>query len=263
MKLKEVLLHRPGVEIHYMKDEPEKFSWKEKPELKKLQKEYDSFAEVLREEGIKINYLVKSLPSKPNLMFIRDCAFVLNKKALILRLASKHRQGEEILVKEKLFRLGFRIAGQLIYPAILEGSSIFLLDEKSALIGIDGRANLDGVEKFKKTFEMDVFYLKGDLSKVLNFAENLAILSERMVDSRVYEFLKEKEYEIILASKEDEEVHGIEFLQIDSSKIVNVKCELNRKLRMNGFDVIELEVEELLKGFAGVKGLVLPLDYKI
>lgn len=258
MKLKEVLLHRPSIEIYYLK-EPKKFGWVEKPELKKLQKEHDLLAEVLKNEGIEINYLDKTLPSKPNLMFIRDSAFALNKKALILRLASKYRQGEEILVKEKLFRLGFKIAGQLIYPAVLEGSSIFLLDEKNALIGIDGRANLDGVEKFRKTFELNVNYLKGDLSKLLNFAGNLAIISERAIDSKVYEFLKEKEYEIVLASED----HGIQFLQIDSNKLVNIKCELNRKLRMNGFDVIELEVEELLKSFAGIRSLVLPLDYKI
>lgn len=262
MKLKEVLVHRPNLEIHSMEKNFEKFSWKEMPKLEKLQKEHDMLIETLREEGIKINYTLKTLPSKPSLVFIRDPAFVLDGKALILRLTSI-RQGEEFLVKERIFQLGIRIVGQLIYPSILEGSNIFLIDEKTALIGIDERGNLDALSKFKEIFKIETHsIIQEKIRENFNLIDKTAVISEDVIDSQLYHFLKENEFDIIIASKN--EVEGaIEFLQISEKKLINFKSSLNKKLEKNGFDVVEVDFKEFLKSSRGIKSLVLPLDYKI
>ncbi len=261
MKIREILAHRPNVEIHSMVKDFEKFSWKEMPTLEKLQKEHDMLIEALREEGIKINYTLKTIQSKPNLVFIRDSAFILDGKALILRLTSI-RQGEELLVKERIFQLGIKIVGQLIYPCILEGSNIFLIDKKTALIGIDERGNLDGANKFKEIFKLEVYPIRQEkISENFNLIDKTAVISEEIVDSQLYNFLKENEFDIIIANRKESESGAIEFLQIDSNKLINFKCSLNKKLEKNGFDVVELEFKEFLKSSRGIKSLVLPLDY--
>ncbi|MEM5791018.1 MAG: arginine deiminase-related protein [Candidatus Aenigmatarchaeota archaeon] len=263
MKLKEVLVHRPNIEIHSMEKNFEKFSWKEMPKLDKLQKEHDTLIESLREEGIKINYTLKTLESKPNLVFIRDPAFILDGKALILRLTSI-RQGEELLVKERIFQLGIKIFGQLIYPSILEGSNIFLIDEKIALIGLDERGNLYGVSKFKEIFKIETHPITQEkIRENFNIINKTAVISEDVIDSQLYYFLKENEFDIILASKKESEEGAVEFLQVSENKLINFKSSLNKKLEKNGFDVIELDLKEFMKSLRGIKSLVLPLDYGI
>ncbi len=261
MKLKEVLVHRPNIEIHSMAKDFEKFSWKEMPSLEKLQKEHDMLIEALRDEGIKINFTLKTIQSKPNLVFIRDSAFILGGKALILRLTSV-RQGEELLVKERIFQLGIKIVGQLIYPCILEGSNIFLIDKKTALIGINERGNLEGANKFKEIFKLQTYAIKQEkISENFNLMNKTGVISEEVVDSQLYSFLKENEFDIIIASKKESE--GIGFLQVDSNKLINFKCSLNKKLEKNGFDVVELDLKEFLKSSRGIKSLVLPLNFDI
>lgn len=263
MKLREVLVHRPNIEIHSMEKNFEKFSWKEMPNLEKLQKEHDTLIESLHEEGIKINYTLKTFESKPNLVFIRDPAFILDGKALILRLTSI-RQGEELLVKERIFQLGIKIVGQLIYPCILEGSNIFLIDEKNILIGLDERGNLDGASKFKEIFKIETYPISQErIREDFNLIDKTAVISENVIDSQLYHFLKENEFDIILASKKESEEGAIEFLQVSENKLINFKSNLNKKLEKNGFDVVELDFKEFLKSSRGVKSLVLPLDYRI
>jgi len=254
MKLKEVLVHRPGVEMSSVRKND---IWKEIPKLEKLEKEHDEIVDALRSENVKVNYTLKTLERKPNLIFVRDSAFVIDGKALILRLTSE-RQGEELLIKERIFQLGFKIVGQLIYPCILEGSNIFLIDEKNALIGINKRANLDGARKFEEITGIKVFPIpQEDISKNFNLIDKTAVISEAILDSQLYEFLKENEFEIIIGNE------GMEFLQIDSNKIINFKASLNKKLEKNGFDVIELDLKEFLKCSRGIRSLILPIDYEV
>jgi len=70
--------------------------------------------------------------------------------------------------------------------------------------------------------------------------------------------ISEKEFDIVIANKEQVRNMAVNFIQIGDYKIVNIKSDLNEKLKKIGYDVIELELKELLKGNCGIRGIVLP-----
>jgi len=91
-----------------------------------------------------------------------------------------------------------------------------------------------------------------------NVINDIAVISEEVIHEPVYKAFKENEFDIILASKKDTDEMGLNFLQINDNKIVNVKSDINRKLKMIGFDVIEVEIRELMKGETGIRNMFLP-----
>ena len=68
-ELKRVLLHRPGFELENIEpDLLEELLFEDIPYLKKAQEEHDYFAKVLKDNGVKVEYvtdlLIKTLDSK-------------------------------------------------------------------------------------------------------------------------------------------------------------------------------------------------------
>ncbi len=95
-------------------------------------------------------------------------------------------------------------------------------------------------------------------STSFNILNDIVVMADELTDKPIYNTLKEREYDIVLASKEHAERMGINFLQIDDYKIVNVSSGINKKLKMIGFDIIEVDIRELMKGYCGVRNLCLP-----
>jgi len=91
-----------------------------------------------------------------------------------------------------------------------------------------------------------------------NIINDIVVMSEEVVHEPVYKVMKESELDIILASKKDVDGMGLNFLQIGDNKIVNVRADINKKLKMFGFDVIEVEIRELMKGNTGLRNMFLP-----
>jgi len=121
--------------------------------------------------------------------------------------------------------------------------------------------NKNGIKHLTEIFNIDVTLLEtNDIPNTsFNIINDVVIMNEELTEKPIYDTLKEKEYDIILASKEDAERMGINFLQIDDYKIVNRPSGINKKLNMIGFDVIEVDVRELTKGMCGVRNMCLPL----
>lgn len=259
LKVREVLAHKPGSEINLV-HKPERWLFKAYPNLIAMNREHEEVTRFLHSEGIKVHNLLTSMASKPKLYLMRDNAVVVDKRAITCHFITGIRRGEEQIVKKKLKEIGIKIIGHTFPPGFLHGSDLFFTDKKHAFAIIGERTNEDGVKHLMKLMDVDITPIRMDKLSSLQFniINDIVVMSEEVVHEPVYKVMKESELDIILASKKDVDEMGLNFLQIGDNKIVNVRSDINKKLKMIGFDVIEVEIRELIKGNTGLRNIFLP-----
>ncbi len=225
-----------------------------------MQREHDEIMKVLQNEGVKVNYLRKMIGFKPKMYVLRDDAVVVDRKAVACHLSQGIRRGEEQIVKLTLKELGIKIAGHIFVPGVLEGSDLFFTSKNHAFAIVGPRTNMEGVNHLKEIFKIDVTSIQMDnlSSTQFNIINDIAVIDEELSYGPLFTALKEKEYDLVIASKKQVNEMALNFLQIDDNKIVNVKSEINKKLKMMGLDVIEVEIRDLMKGNTGVRNICLP-----
>jgi N-dimethylarginine dimethylaminohydrolase len=259
LKVREVLVHRPGEEINIV-EKPGRWGFSETPYMIPMQREHDDVMKVLQNEGVKVNYLRKIIGYKPKMYVLRDDAVVLDRKAVACHLSQGIRRGEEQIVKLALKELGIKIAGHIFVPGVLEGSDLFFTSKNHAFAVVGPRTNMEGINHLKEVFKIDItpIQMENLHSTQFNIINDIAIIDEELSYGPLFNTLKEKEYDLIIASKKQVNEMGLNFLQIDDNKVVNVKSDINKKLKMIGFDVIEVEIRDLMKGNTGVRNICLP-----
>ncbi len=259
LKVREVLAHKPGSEINLV-HKPERWLFNGFPKLITMTREHEEITRFLHNEGVKVHSLLTSMTSKPKLYLMRDNAVVVDKKAITCHFITGIRRGEEQIVKKKLKELGIKITGHTFPPGFLHGSDLFFTKKNHAFAIIGERTNVEGIKHLMDLMEIDVTPIKMDnLSSLqFNIINDIVVMSEEVIHEPIYKVMKENELDIILASKKDADNMGLNFLQIDDNKIVNVRADINKKLKMVGFDVIEIDIRELLKGNTGLRNMFLP-----
>lgn len=241
-------------------DKPEKWHFYGRPNIPVMQKEHEDFVKALQNEGVKIHYLMKTMNTKPKLYILRDNAIVLNKRAVTCHFYRSMRRGEEQLVKIRLKELGIKIAGHIYAPGFMKASDLFFTNNNHAFANVGVETNMGGIDHLKEIMNIDVTPIQmDDVSNTqFNFVNDIVVVSEEIPYHPIFPILKEKELDIVIATKEQAEEMAVNFLQIDDYKIVNLKSSLNKKLKMIGFDVIEVDIKELKKGNCGIRNMCLP-----
>jgi N-dimethylarginine dimethylaminohydrolase len=259
LKVREVLVHKPGLELKII-DKPFKWLFTDYPNPAAMEREHNELVKTLQNEGVRVHYLRKVMERKPKLYVIRDSAIVLDRKAVTCHFIHSVRRGEEQIVKKRLKELGIKIAGHIFVPGFLQGSDLFFTDKNHAFAIVGKRTNVEGVKHLMEILKIDITPIKmeGLASTQFNILNDVAVMSEEVVYQPVYKILKDNGFDIVLASREQTEGMGVNFLQIDDNKIVNTRSDINKKLRMIGFDIIEVEIRELAKGNCGIRNMCLP-----
>ena len=259
MKIREALVHRPGKELKIV-TKPQRWAFNDYVDLVEIEREHDKLVKTLQDEGVRIHYLMRSMNTKPKLYMVRDSAVISSRKAVTSHSIYSLRRGEEQLVKQRLKELGIKIVGHIYVPGFLQGSDIFFTDKNNAFAIIGRETNMQGIEHLIDMLKINVVPIEmEDLTNTqFNFINDTVVISEDLTYGSLYDMLKEKEFDIVIARRYDVKNMAVNFIQIDNYKVVNVKCDLNEKLKKLGYDVIELELRELLKGNCGIRGIVLP-----
>jgi len=257
--VKEVLAHRPGIELNII-NRPGKWHFYDYPNVDAMQREHDELMKVLQNNGVKVHYLRGLTENKPKLYIIRDNAVVIGRNAITCHFFDSVRRGEEQIVKNWLKSLGIKIAGHIFPPGFLQASDLFFTSKTHALAIIGSRTNIDGIKHLMNIMKIDITPIKMESlsSTQFNIINDVAVVSEEVTYEPVYQVLKERRYDIITATRKQTEEMGLNFLQIGDYRIVNAKSEINKKLKMIGFDVIEVGIRELMNGNTGVRNMCLP-----
>jgi len=167
-----ILLHRPGDEIRVITgdkydpsidaliDDREQWYFRSDraPDLAKMQREHDSLAAALRDEGVEVEYVGCS-PRNPNGMFVRDTAAIVPGGAVIGRMGpvgaepGTGRRGEEKFVSQKLMALGMPILHTIHGTGLFEGGSFCLLNQEYAAAGASYRQNEAGIDQLQNVLK--------------------------------------------------------------------------------------------------------------
>jgi arginine deiminase len=144
-----VLLHRPGVEMDEIRD-PNRWQMSQIPHADKLRAQHDALAQLYRQQGIEV-FLVdpgEGAHNLPNLVFCRDLFAMTPEGAIVSRMASTVRAGEERTVARRLAMLGVPILLTVRSPGTFEGGAELLwVDRSTALLGCGIRTNEEGARQ--------------------------------------------------------------------------------------------------------------------
>jgi len=122
---------------------------KERPDLEKAQAQHDALAEALRREGAEVVYLTNRLPNKTRSVFTRDVALAVPGGAVLCRMGTAYRRGEELPFGRRLMELGMPILLTIHGCGLVEGGSFAILNRHTAVLGLSHRINAEGARQLR------------------------------------------------------------------------------------------------------------------
>ena len=162
--LRVVLLHRPGDELQRV----DRSRWDEAlgayadreagwyfrgrtgPDLPAMQAQHDRLAEVLRAEGVQVEYVTEVADGRIKSSSTRDQVVAVKGGAIVCRLGARLRRGEEAPAARALMRVGMPILRTIHGTGIFEGGSFVFLNERTAVVGLGARANAEGARQVQE-----------------------------------------------------------------------------------------------------------------
>ncbi len=148
--LRAVLLHTPGEELRY-DAEPDAWLMLERPDLDAISRQADAVAAFYERRGVAVQRHVPALPTPPNTLFMRDLFAMTPHGAVLSRMGSEQRAGEEWQVAATLAGLGIPLIAAPLGEACLEGADALWLDGETLLVGLNRRTNAGGLETLTRT----------------------------------------------------------------------------------------------------------------
>lgn len=264
--LKHVLLRRPGKEIENIID-PVPILWTKTMDIEKARYQHDSLAQIYLDLGVKVDYIEdKKANIFPNIMYVRDLFAMTPQGAVISRLASKVRAGEELIVSRTLSNLNIPILATAFNNMYLEGPDILIVNKDLVFLGIGLRTTYESAKFVATLLEQQGFseikfiqttYGCGHLDGVVNILnDKYAVVIPQRASYEMIITLKKHGYEIIELTEnfEIDQLMAINFVSINNEKIVINKGAKDSiaKYKKCGIECIEVDVSELTNGGGSV-----------
>ncbi|MGR3764248.1 dimethylarginine dimethylaminohydrolase family protein [Rossellomorea sp. NS-SX7] len=262
--LKEVLLCPPT----YMKildviNETQRRYQNENIDVEKALSQHARFLQVLKSNGIETHLLTPN-DAFPEQVFTRDIGFTVGETLFISDMKMPVRQGEEKTLKKWLSSRGQTYID--LVEDETEGGDV-LVHGRTVFIGLSERTTPGAVERIQSYLpDYDVISLPIH-EDILHLDCIFNILSEK--DALIYrKGLKEEDvarlasqFDLIDVSREEQFTMGVNVLSIGNKKVISlpINKEVNGKLRERGYDVIEVEFDEIIKSGGSFRCCTLPL----
>ena len=142
--LRAVLLHEPGAELSYT-EPPDDWLMLARPDLSTIARQTDAIAECYARHGVTVHRnRPPSLPP-PNALFMRDLFAMTPSGAVLARMGSQQRAGEERFAAHALASIGVPILATPTGTACLEGADVLWLNAQTLLVGMNRRTNAGGL----------------------------------------------------------------------------------------------------------------------
>jgi N-dimethylarginine dimethylaminohydrolase len=145
-RLRSVLLSWPAETLEFEGD-PDEQLMLERVDLQEIRRETENIAEFFRAREVEVHVHRPSRPPPPNLIFMRDLVFMTPEGAILARMASQQRAGEERFAAEALASIGVPILASLRADAVFEGADALWLDARTVVLGVGCRTNRTAVEQ--------------------------------------------------------------------------------------------------------------------
>ncbi len=186
-------------------------------DLGELREQAQSVAETYRRNGIDVQLARPGPAAPPNLIFMRDLFFMTADGALLARMASTQRAGEERHAAAALAQAGYPIARTTAGTATFEGADALWLDSETLAVAVGFRTNAGGLAEVRRAVSHlgarvtavrlgpGVQHLLGAVTLI---DERVAALHAAGADHRLRRLLRERDYRVIEFEPDDEVVTG-------------------------------------------------------
>jgi N-dimethylarginine dimethylaminohydrolase len=263
--LKKVILCQPQyMNIRDVINETQKHFKNEGIHIEKALEQHDEFVDTLRGQGIEV-ILLPYHKKYPEQVFTRDIGFTLGETIFVADMASDVRNGEENVLKQWLE--DEEISYYNIIGHQIEGGDV-IIDRDTIYIGLSNRTNAEAIghlqNLLKKQFDIIPIDFKSKylhLDCVFNIVSpELALIYPDALKPEHIDLFK-KRYEVIEVSEEEQFTLGTNVLSIGYKKIISlpVNKKVNEELRKRGFEIIEVDITEIIKSGGSFRCCTLPI----
>ncbi|WP_342043065.1 dimethylarginine dimethylaminohydrolase family protein [Bacillus sp. OTU2372] len=244
-------------------NETQKQFLKENIDTELAKKQHQQLVKVLEENGVEVLLLTPS-EKYPEQVFTRDIGFTLGNQVFVAHMAHDVRQGEEqplidLLEKELITYTN-------LLEDKIEGGDV-LIDRNTVYIGVSNRTNKKAIEHLQSllpTFEVITVpftdtYLHLDC--VFNIlSEDEALIFPGEIDEDKLKILSSR-YNLIKVSEEEQATLGTNVLSIGNKRVLSlpINKEVNKNLRDRGYQVIEVDISEIIKSGGAFRCCTMPI----
>ncbi|MBY6037744.1 dimethylarginine dimethylaminohydrolase family protein [Fictibacillus nanhaiensis] len=262
--LKKVIVCEPRfMKIDEVINETQRHFAKDNINMKRAMKQHQQFVKKLLENGVDV-YKLPPMEEFPEQVFTRDIGFTIGETVFVSKMGSTIRDGEEKVLRNWL--LEHQINLSLIEGDRIEGGDV-IIHGQTVFIGVSGRTSEETIRQLQSELPdmtvvpvpFDPIYLHLDC--VFNIlSEQEALIYPQAFDERTLKFLTSR-FDCIEVNKEEQFTMGTNVLSIGNKKVLSLPCneKVNRALHERGYDVIEVDISEIIKSGGSFRCCSMPL----
>lgn len=248
-----------------------------KPDLEKARSEYNTFEEMLKNDGTEVHYLPSDNSVSMDSIYCRDAALATDYGMIICNMGKPARMNEPEAERKAFEQAGIKILGTIVSPGTMEGGDVAWLDEKTLAVGHTYRTNEEGIRQLKSMLEpvdvkvitvplphykgpSDVFHLMSILSPI---DQDLAVVYSPLMPIAFRNELLNRGFQLIEVPVDEFDSMGCNVLAMAPRKCIMVKGNPTTKkaLEAAGCTVLEYEGTEIsVKGGGGPTCLTRPVE---
>jgi N-dimethylarginine dimethylaminohydrolase len=269
-KLEAVVLYCPGTELRGIRS-PNAVQHAGRIDVAAIKKEYGALIRTLRRLSVEVHVMPRAFsrapwPAKRNLMYVRDLFFNTREGAVVARMASAVRAGEEKHASSTLSALGVPIVRTISGGGLFEGADALWLDPRTVLCGVGNRTSGEGFRQLREALKAQgvktlavalprgVQHLLGLLQIV---DRDLALLRVEIAPRKLAALLKKRGFSFVAVPETTETAlrQGMNIVTVAPRSIVMpAGCpELKRLYREAGIAVVaEVDIRQILRGAGGL-----------
>ena len=267
LPLESVLLYNPGNELSAIRD-PNSVQHLEKINVNGIKREFNALAATYRRLGIAVHWIDRDAFDEKyfNLMYVRDLFWMTPDGAVIARMASRPRAGEEKFAAHALAGLAVPILRSVNGHGLFEGADALWVNPSTILCGLGNRTNPEAFRQLKRTMSEQGVRCIGlklprtiqHLLGVLQIVDRrTALLRSELVSTGFKQKLKALGISIIDVPEWDEvsRRQAMNIVTVAPRTVVMPKNspKLRQLLKENRIRVAaEVSIDEIIKGAGGI-----------
>ena len=262
-KLKKVVVVSPeNMQINEIINETQKHFLQDNINIDKAVSQHKIFVDTLEQYGSEVIHLQPS-PELNEQVFTRDIGFSIHDQFFVSSMNTDVRR-EEVKTLKSWLETNEVPYSELLHP--IEGGDV-LVDGENIWIGVSGRTNQLAIQSLRNQLTPYTVHELPLREGILHLDCVFTIISSGWALVYPPAFSKgdleiiKKHYNIITVTDEEQFRMGPNVLAIGDQKIISLtqNHDLNERIRAKGFEVIELDLSEIIKSGGSFRCCTLPL----
>ncbi|MFP8488708.1 dimethylarginine dimethylaminohydrolase family protein [Gracilimonas sp. Q87] len=227
-----------------------------KPDYHKALLQHSQYVDALKKLGLDVTVL-EADNRFPDSVFVEDVAICTEKCGVITRPGAKSRRDEITIIEDKIHS-HFDHVESIKETGTLEGGDVMMIDD-TFYVGLSDRTNEAGIKQFRDIMDKhgfsvhqvtlgDILHLKTGVSYLEN---NTLVIIPEMIEIEYFQSFNK----IVVPP---EEAYAANCIWINGTVIIPAGYPVTKqKIKVAGYDIIELEMTEFKKLDGGLSCLSL------